>query len=332
MKTVAASAPARLDLAGGTLDLWPLYLLHEGSLTVNLAIDRRARAEVERIDSGFEFVSRDLGFRRRFESAADARESREAALAGEAARALGVERGLKVTVSSDVPFGSGLGGSSALMVALISAVARLEGRVLSAAESVVLCRDAETRVLRAPAGTQDYESALRGGLNTIRFGPGSPAVETRVAPVDEFRRHLLLFDSGRPHHSGLNNWEIYKARIDGDRDVIERLDRIRDAARKMARAAESFDFEKMGRILSEEWEERKRLAPGVSTRELEEAEERARRGGAWGAKACGAGGGGVLVILCPPERKAKISEALAGLPGGAVLRADCDNSGVRFEV
>jgi D-glycero-alpha-D-manno-heptose-7-phosphate kinase len=314
------------------LDLWPLYLLHEGSVTVNLALDRRARATVERIDAGFEFASVDLGRRESFSSVREACESKEAGLAAQAVRAVGAEGGLRITVSSEVPFGSGLGGSSALLVALVAALARLEGRVLSAAELVVLCRDAETRVLLAPAGTQDYEAALRGGLNTIRYGPGAPNVVTRSAPVEEFRRHLLLFDSGRSHHSGLNNWEVYKARIDQDRSVIEHLDGIRDAAQSMAAAAESLDFEGMGRVLAEEWNHRKRLSSAVSTPQLDEAEGRARRCGAWGAKACGAGGGGILAVLLPPEKREEVISALSGVPGARLFQADCDNEGVRFEV
>ena len=327
---VSASAPARVDLAGGTLDLWPLYLLHENSKTVNLAIDRRARASVSAIRSGFEIVSHDLRFERRFEDVRSARGNREAAIASEAALALGLESGFRIETSSAVPFGSGLGGSSALLVAIVAALARFSDTELPAERICELCRDTETRVLAAPAGTQDYESALRGGINVISFGIGGAVVETRAVPVEEFSRHLVLFDSGASHSSGLNNWEIYKARIDGDANVRDALDGIRDCAATLARASYSLDFEAMGRAMGEEWVFRKRLSRRASTELLDEAERRSRAAGAWGAKACGAGGGGVLAILVPPPRRESVVETLRGLGGGAIFEASPENDGLRF--
>ena len=321
-----------MDLAGGTLDLWPLYLLHPNSKTVNVAIDRRARARVSKIAGGFELVSADLGFERRFEDCESARACREAAIAAEAALALGLQSGFRVETSSAVPFGSGLGGSSALVVAIVSALARISETDLPAERICEICRDIETRVLRAPAGTQDYEAALRGGLNVISFGIGGPVVETRRVPAEEFSKHLVLFDSGTSHSSGLNNWEIYKARIDGDANVREALDGIRDCAEALAQASRSLDFEAMGRWLGEEWKYRKRLSKNVSTPLLEEAESRSISAGGWGAKACGAGGGGVLAVLTPPERRNAVTDSLRSLPGGKLFEAAPENEGLLVEI
>jgi D-glycero-alpha-D-manno-heptose-7-phosphate kinase len=329
---VTASAPARVDLAGGTLDLWPLYLLHPNSKTVNLAIDRRARASVSKIDGGFELLSHDLRFDKRFEDARQARGCPEAAIASEAALALGLESGFRIETWSSVPFGSGLGGSSALLVAIVSALARMSETDLPKERICEICRDVETRVLQAPAGTQDYESALRGGLNVISFGVGGAVIETRPVPVEEFSKHLVLFDSGQSHSSGLNNWEIYKARIDGDATVRDALDGIRDCAETLARASRILDFEAMGRALGEEWAFRKRLSKNVSSELLEEAERRSKSAGAWGAKACGAGGGGVLAVLTPSDRCDRVAGALAGLGRGALFPARPDNDGVAFEI
>ncbi len=319
-----------MDLAGGTLDLWPLYLLHENSKTVNLAIDRRARAAVSAIGSGFELVSQDLRFERRYETVRSAGQSREASIASGAALALGLENGLRIETSSAVPFGSGLGGSSALLVAIVAALARFSETELPAERICEICRDVETRVLGAPAGTQDYESALRGGLNVISFGIGGAVIETRAVPAEDFSRHLVLFDSGTSHSSGLNNWEIYKARIDGDASVRDALDGIRDCALALARASHGLDFEAMGLAMGEEWAFRKRLSKRASTDLLDEADRRSRAAGAWGAKACGAGGGGVLAILTPAPRREAVVDALRGLAGGAIFEASPENDGLRF--
>ena len=299
---------------------------------MNLAISRRARVTVSRIAAGFEFFSRDLQSSETFADARAARRSGTAAIAAEAAIALGVFSGVRFEAESSVPFGSGLGGSSALLVAAVSALARLAGESLTPERAVLLCRDAETRVLGRPAGTQDYEPALRGGFNVIAYEAGGWSVRTLPAGGEELGRSLVLFDSGRPHSSGLNNWEIYKARIDGDADVRRALDGIRDAAEDMARALEARDLESMGRALGAEWAHRKRLSPRVTTPVFEEAERRAAAAGAWGAKACGAGGGGVMIVLGPPSARERISGALRGVPGGSVFAAEPESDGVRWEV
>ena len=285
-----------------------------------------------RIPSGFEFFSRDLQSAESFPNAAAARLSGTAALAAEAAIALGIPGGVRLEAESAVPFGSGLGGSSALLVAALWALAHLIGESIDPERAVLLCRDAETRVLGRPAGTQDYEPALRGGFNVIAYGPGASTVRRLPAAGDDFARALVLFDSGRPHSSGLNNWEIYKARIDGDEDVRRALDGIRDAAETMAAAVEAGDLEAMGRSLGVEWAHRKRLSPRVTTPVFEEAERRALAAGAWGAKACGAGGGGVMIVLGPPGARERITGALRGVEGGAVFSASPENAGARLEV
>jgi D-glycero-alpha-D-manno-heptose-7-phosphate kinase len=332
MLSVSVSAPARIDLAGGTLDLWPLYLFHAPAATVNVAIDRRARVRASRIASGFEVISRDLETEERFPSAESARGSAGAALAAEAALAMGIPEGLRLETRSSVPYGSGLGGSSALLVAAVSAIAALEGRELELERAVAICRDVETRVLGKPAGIQDYVPALRGGFHVIELGAGSPSIRRVPADAAEFARGLVLFDSGRPHSSGLNNWEIYKARIDGDADVARLLDGIREAAGEMATALGGGDVEAMGRALGKEWSFRKRLSSRVSTPRLEEAERRAADAGAWGAKACGAGGGGVMVVLGPAERRDRIAGALGAIPGGAIFPAVPEDEGARVEL
>ncbi|MGH9443004.1 MAG: hypothetical protein ACRD16_12110, partial [Thermoanaerobaculia bacterium] len=329
MTPVTASAPARVDLAGGTLDLWPLYLLHEGSTTVNVAINRRARANVSERGSGFELVSHDLAFEGLFASAGAARAAPEAALAAGAAIALGLGEKVRIETWSEVPFGSGLGGSSALLVAIVAALAAFSETELSTERIREICRDTETRVLGAPAGTQDSESALRGGINVISFGVGGPVIETRPAPEEEFSRHLVLFDSGKSHSSGLNNWRVYKARIDGDPEVRDALDGIRDCARSLAEAVRSLDFEGMGLAMGREWGFRKRLSKGVTTELLEEAERRCLDAGAWGAKACGAGGGGTLAVLAPPAKAPAVRESLRSLRASGIFDARTDNDGLR---
>jgi D-glycero-alpha-D-manno-heptose-7-phosphate kinase len=195
---------------------------------------------------------------------------------------------------------------------------------------VLLCRDLETRVLGAPAGTQDYEAARRGGFNVIAYGPGDVTVETSRMDVEAFSKHLVLYDCAEPHSSGLNNWEIFRRRIDGDREVARSLDAVRDASVQMARAAAARDFEGMGLALARDWEARKKLSSRITTPTIAEAEQRAREAGAWGIKACGAGGGGVLVALTPAEKRPAVVAALREMGRGSIFPALPDNEGLKF--
>jgi D-glycero-alpha-D-manno-heptose-7-phosphate kinase len=326
--TVEASAPARIDLAGGTLDLWPLHVLHPGSVTVNLAIDRRAACRLRRAQDGWCVRTPDRGVEIRAARAAELLENPAAALVGSLLEASGAEEPLEIEISSAVPFGSGLGGSSALTVALAGALERFGTPRPSAGDPVDFARDVETRVLGKPAGVQDYYPPLRGGLHRIWFEAGRTRAERRDVDPIEWERHLTLYDTGASHSSGMNNWEIFRSRLEGDPAVTERLEEIRRAAVRMAEAVAGNDFPEMGRALAQEWDARRRLAPVVSTAVIERAIAAARQAGAWAGKACGAGGGGCVVFLSPSELTGAVRRALGELPEGAVLPVRAENRGL----
>lgn len=326
--TIEASAPARIDLAGGTLDLWPLHVLHPGSVTVNLAIDRRARCRVRPSRDGFRVAAADRGFEKKAESAAELLEDPGSALVGSLLEALRITVPLDIETLSGVPFGSGLGGSSALTVALAGALERFGTRGSTPAGSVEFVRDVETRVLGKPAGVQDYYPPLEGGLHRLWFETGCTRSEREDVDADQWERHLTLFDTGASHSSGMNNWEVFRARLEGDPAVTERLEGVRQAAARMAAASARSDFPAMGEALGQEWQARRRLAPVVSTPLIEGAIARAREAGAWAGKACGAGGGGCVVILSPAERTLEVRRSLEDLGGGSVLDVRAENRGL----
>lgn len=324
---IQASAPARVDLAGGTLDLWPLHVLHPGSVTVNLAIDRRASCRVRRSDGGWRVLAPERGLERRASRSAELLLDPETSLVGSLLQALAVEEPLEIELSSGVPFGSGLGGSSALVVALAGALERFAPPGPPAADPVAFARDVETRVLGKPAGVQDYYPPLAGGLHRIWFEAGRTLAEREDVEAEQWQRHLTLFDTGAAHSSGMNNWAIFRARMEADPAVTERLEQVRRAAVRMAAAAAARDFPAMGRALAEEWDARRKLAPVVSTPTIERAIARALEAGAWSGKACGAGGGGCVVFLSPADRTEAVRQALARLPEGAVLPVRAENRG-----
>jgi D-glycero-alpha-D-manno-heptose-7-phosphate kinase len=326
-----ARAPARIDLAGGTLDLWPLHVLHPGSQTVNVAIDRKAGCRVRRGRDGLLVRSKDRGLEKRAPSAANLLADPATALVGSLLEALEIEEPLEIEFWSGVPFGSGLGGSSALTVALLGALENRSGRNLSSVDRVDFVRDVETRVLQKPAGIQDYYPPLEGGAHIISFFAGRTAARRIAVDAKTWGEHLTLFDSGFSHSSGMNNWEILRARLEGDSAVAGNLEAVREAAAEMAEALARGDFPAMGAALDREWTARRRLAPVVTTPAIERAIATALSAGAWGGKACGAGGGGCVAFLSSPDRTAAVREALSRLGEGSVLDVRVADRGLVVE-
>jgi D-glycero-alpha-D-manno-heptose-7-phosphate kinase len=328
---VHASAPARADLAGGTLDLWPLHVLHPGTITTNVAIGLFASCRVSSADREFRVRFADGSFEKSAAEPAALLEEPRTALVGSLLEALEMRQAVDIELETQVPFGSGIGGSSALTVALLGALERFAPGRLAGVDRVAFVCDVETRVLGKPAGVQDYYPPLEGGLHSIRFRPGVTRAQRREVDPALWRRHMTLFDTGRSHSSGMNNWEVLRGRLEGDARIAAGLDGVRSAAEKMADAAERLDFAEMGRALAEEWDARRRLAPVVSTTGIESAIAAAREAGAWGGKACGAGGGGFVVVLSPPDATPRVRAALADLGDegdGRIVEADVVSRGL----
>ena len=314
---IASSAPTRIDLAGGTIDIWPLYIFHEGASTLNAAISLRAHAEIESRGDG-RIVLRSIDGGREVSAAgwSELDASGELALVALIARHFRVDN-VTVTTRGESPAGAGIAGSSALTIAVCGALARWTGGSSDPEHLLEIAMNLECRAIRVPAGVQDFRPALFGGIAAIELGPdGIRRVALDVDPR-ELERRIVLAYTGAPRHSGTNNWEIMKSHIDGDRGVFDCFERIRDTAAAMRVALGRGDWDEVGRQIATEWENRKRLAPGVTTPVIDELIARALAAGATAAKVCGAGGGGCLICYGPPEAKAPVSAALAA--GGARL-------------
>lgn len=294
-----ATAPCRVDLAGGTLDIWPVYLFHPGAVTLNVAIDRRAWCRVELGGDGVEIESKDTLQKARGRDVSEVLAQGRLTLAAHVLRALGVETGARVVTQSRVPAGSGLGGSSALAVALAGAVSRAAGRELAPEEIWPLTRDAEARAIGVPTGIQDYHPALRGGALALHLEPGYVRVERLAADPARIEESLVLIDAGATRFSGINNWEVFKGQIDGEARVREALAEIAGISLKAHERLVAGCFEDVVELVAEEWEARKRLASGVTTPEIDQIVEVVRAAGG-AAKICGAGGGGVVAVWAPP--------------------------------
>lgn len=315
MNKVTVRAPVRADLAGGTLDLWPLYLFHPGSRTVNVAISFYAESEVtETADGAIEIQLTDQQYRQRYQSLQEMGNDPKASLLHRLLEHFKLA-GIRIITRTDAPRGSGLGGSSALAITLVRALSEIANHRVEGEDLINLVRDLETRLLGVPAGIQDYYPPVFGGLASLHLNPGKPVRHPLSTSVHDLASHFVLHYTGIAHFSGTNNWELYKRQIDGKKKVQKGFARIAEIAIEMEKALESGNFAAAGAALQREWEARKALIDGISTPEIDSAIDAARGAGAWGGKVCGAGGGGCIVFLMPPERREDVIRALAAVPG-----------------
>jgi len=325
----AASAPARIDLAGGTVDIWPICQIERGATTVNLAIDLRATATVRPRDDGrYVLEASDHGVREEHDSIEALRASDGLTLLRELVLHAFPDRGVALTTRSGVPVGSGLGGSSTLAVAALSALARARGQSLASDELLRRAINVETRVIAVPTGAQDYLSAIHGGLGVIRYPVEGPQREPIDVDLQAVEDRLVLVYTGKPHYSATNNWEITKAYIDGDATVRRLMTAIAGAAAALADALAAGDLDAAATAISAEWEARQRLAPGVTTDRIAELGRIAREAGARAMKVCGAGGGGCVFFWCAEGRRAAVTRALSDA-GAEVLAFRAAREGVR---
>jgi D-glycero-alpha-D-manno-heptose-7-phosphate kinase len=314
---VVARAACRVDLAGGTVDMWPLYLFHPGAVTVNIAVQVMTSCRVAPMARGIELISLDTGLADSFSSMAELRAAKKYGHAL-TARLLRFfypegepESGLRIETHSESPAGAGISGSSALMIASTAALARIAGRKLDREQIREIAQNVEAQLIEVPTGCQDYYPALYGGVSAIQLdvdGIHRSAIE--CAPAELERRFVLAY-TGLPRKSGINNWEVFKKHIDGDRRIFRNFDRIVEIARAMRAAVEAADWNETGRLLREEWRLRRTNSPGIATPLIDQLISLARRNGALGAKVCGAGGGGCVLFMTTPETRERVALKLA---------------------
>ena len=203
-------------------------------------------------------------------------------------------------------------------------------RPLTDDQLLQIAMNVEAQAIDVPTGVQDYRPALYGGISAVELAvDGVRRVPLPVSPAD-LQNHLVLAYTGASRNSGINNWEVTKRHIDGDRNVQQRFARIRDIAVAMRDALERQAWDEVGRQIAEEWENRKGLAPGVTTPEIDAILGAAKNAGATGGKVCGAGGGGCLVCLGEPADVPAIRQAIAA-HGGQLLDFTIEAEGLRVE-
>jgi len=331
-ESLTALAPCRVDLAGGTVDIWPLYLFHPGAVTVNFAVSVLTRCTIRRLaGKKIHLKSIDTGAEDRFANCDELCTAKKFhhPLAAHLVRFFCPEDGLEIETHSESPAGAGISGSSALMIATTAALARWTGRELGLEDIRVLAQNVEAQLIRVPTGCQDYYPALYGGVNAIHLDPDGIHREAVPVAAEEIDARFLLVYTGAPRQSGINNWEVFKAHINGDRRVFRNFEQIVSVARAMHDALAAANWGEVARLLRAEWKLRKTNAPGITTPVIDKLVAVAGRNGGLAAKVCGAGGGGCVILMVEPEAKQRVAEALRA-NGARILASQVARDGLRL--
>ena len=329
---VEACAPLRISFAGGGTDVPPYPATHGGAV-LSATISRSARARVRaRPDHEYHVESLDLMARAAF-APHELVFNGHLDLVKAVLRELAPERGLDLTLATDAPPGSGLGSSSALVVAMLAAVGVAGGARWSPAELAQRAYQVERIDLKIEGGMQDQYAAAFGGLNFIEFhGEEDVTLRPLQVPaetVQELERSLLLAWSGRSRTDD----GILRRQVDGvlggSARSLESLEAMKALATGMRDALLRGDLADFANGLHEGWRQKRRLASGIATPRLDELYAVGRRAGAAGGKVLGAGGGGYLLFATPPGARARVADALEAA-GAPCAQVEFDFRGVRW--
>ncbi|MGA7460959.1 MAG: hypothetical protein WBW69_12080, partial [Candidatus Korobacteraceae bacterium] len=276
-------------------------------------------------------ISHDMERHERFASLDDllAAESYAHPLAAYLVRFFKPTDGFTLETSSESPAGAGISGSSALMIATSAALARLTGREIDIEQLRVIAQNIEAQLIRVPTGCQDYYPAMYGGVSAIHLEVDGVRRESISVSLDEMDQRFVLFYTGAPRQSGINNWEVFKQHINGDERVVRNFDEIAAIAQAMRSALVNGRWDEVEKLITEEWTLRRTNAPGISTPLIDMLIEAAQRNGARAAKVCGAGGGGCVIALIEKGARQRVENALRE-HGGQPLEFRVARDGLRF--
>jgi D-glycero-alpha-D-manno-heptose-7-phosphate kinase len=324
---VRARAPLRLGFAGGGTDVSP-YCDTFGGCVLNATIGMFAHCSIEvRNDQKVKFAA--LDYEQEFETDAGAELPPSGVLALHKAVYRRIVRQflggaclpVTVTTASDAPAGSGLGSSSTLVVAMIEAYRELLALPLGEYDTAQLAYQIERVDAGQAGGRQDQYAATFGGINFIEFSADQAIVNPlriRQSTLMELEAMLVLYSTGISRDSAKIITEQSESLRSGHEESLQAMHQIKHDAYVMKDALLKNDLRAFSDTLGRSWEAKKRTAAGITNAEIDRICDIALSAGALSAKVSGAGGGGFLFFMVPPERRPRLMQALERLPGVSI--------------
>ena len=326
-----ATAPMRLDFAGGWTDV-PPFSAREGGVVVNGAIALRSHVDLQLGGTLLRFVSEELGETLECANAGGLTPGGKLALLKAALRMFPVLGGFTLTTRSDAPPGSGLGSSGALGVALVGVLSRARQEVRAERECAEQAWHVETVEAQLPGGKQDQYAAALGGFHRLSFRDPDVGIEPLTLDPQfaaALERHTLLCYTNKSRVSGDTISRVMRAFEGGDRVITGALHGIKAAGEAMVEALRRADLARVAVLLSENWKHQQALDPGMRTQEMAQLEQAAAAAGALGGKAAGAGAGGSMFFIMKGDARAAADAVSAAGGRARVLPVSWAVEGVR---
>jgi D-glycero-alpha-D-manno-heptose-7-phosphate kinase len=307
---IICQTPLRVSFFGGGTD-FPQYFSEHGGAVLATAIDKYIIHAVTPFHSELFDYSIRLAYRK--VECVKRREDIQHAPFREILGQFGIERGLEVTLTADLPAYSGLGSSSSFTVGMINALSAHQGRFIPTADLARAAIRMERDVLKETVGLQDQITAAYGGLNVVEFsGPDRFAVN-RVSisreKIRELDDSLMLFFTGLTRKAVTIEKKKLK-NVDSNQESLKKMHLLVDKAHRIL--VGNTPLSEFGKLLDVTWKEKRSLHAGVSTPHIDRMYAKAMGAGAIGGKLLGAGGGGFMLLYVPKERQAKVRAALKG--------------------
>ncbi len=312
MSAIIVKSPTRIDLAGGTLDCWPLNAIVGLCYTINLSISIFTHVHLQPLSgSEIELDIKDLSYRKKFPHLQSLLEcdDPELVLIKSHLNYWQPSEGFYLKTSSESPVGGGLGGSSSLTVSLIQAFSKWLERPVKGVDLVTLASNLEARFLGTPTGTQDYIGAYSQGLNLITYDYDGIKFEALPYDKDYFKDRISVIYTGKSHHSGINNWQVIKEVVEKKQETMKELKEIARLSHDFKQICVDKKWDDIPALLNKENDVRVRLSSGFMNKEIGDLKSIAFTNGATGFKICGAGGGGCVMVWSNPEDKTRIEQA-----------------------
>lgn len=329
---IRSKAPLRISFAGGGTDV-PPYCDEQGGTVLNSTIDRYAYCTISpRRDNEITIRSLDYGLVEKWRANGDMFVyDGNLDLIKAVLNHFEVDRGFDMFLHCDAPPGSGLGSSSTVIVSIIGAMAEWLNEPLSQYDIADLAYHLERKELGLAGGKQDQYASVFGGFNFMEFR----AKDTLVTPLrvktdvlNELHYQLLLGNTGKTRDSA----NIIKSQtagyVHGDVQVVEALERTKQLAKEMKDALLCGEIRRMGELMNESWESKKKFTSTISNERIDQIYDTALANGAVGGKISGAGGGGFMFFICEYDRKHIVANELTKL-GVDIVTYNFDKHGLQ---
>lgn len=330
-KIIRAKAPLRIGIAGGGTDVDP-YASEKGGLVFNTTIDKYAYCTlIPNNTTTMTVISPDYGTFTQELTGEFLDYDGNSDLVKAAVNHFGVRQGFKAFIRSDVPPGSGLGGSSTLMVAIIKAFAEWQKIKMSKADLALLAYRLEREEIGLSGGKQDQYAAAYGGFNMMYFskkGVEVKPLKVKDSLIKELEERSILCFTGKSRDSA----DIIDSQVKEMKSHNEKSDEAYDETKRLAgsigRSMQLGDIDGAAAQLNLAWIQKKKFSSKVANPLIDDLYKTAMRNGAVGGKVSGAGGGGFMYFICAPGKKEKLVKKLTE-KGAEIMEFSFDPKGAR---